>query len=367
VSAWSPPPIQEASRRLASRLELTSRTLRRRSSLFSGRTWVCILVFAASFAGTSTAIARLVDIHPAGSDTRPVYRKIDYLKQNLSDYDVVYIGSSRTRRGFKPTVFEAQLAARGIHVRAFNLGLSGLHAMAQDYLARRVLDWNTGNLRLLILAPDDFDVANDQPTTDQEVIWHDFGHTAFALQAVAQAGTGLATRIEWSWNHLRSFALNATASGRLANRADFRSQPKLERVLGPDLDGYLPNPIGSGATDSKERAVANVAAAEAAPPPRPHGFEVEYVRALTALADRDDVPVLFVREPALVADRSRFLRWIAENDPDLPVSDLGDPARHPELFRPQLFFNLGHMNDLGATAYSRSLARELAPLLSSRR
>lgn len=342
------------------------------------RALAAIGAFVLVFVGTTLAIDRAVEARPAGSQAADIFTgKLAFLEEHLSDYEVVYVGSSRSRRAFKPGTFEARLARAGIEARAFNLGIPGLTGFATEAVVRRLLAWDTRNLRLLVVAPEDLgvEIDGDLARTGRQVLWHEPGLTLSALEAVIQTAGA-----PWSWdpvasgwNHAQSLLLNVTASGRLASRIQFETEASEGQVLGRRGDGYRRNPIGTFREADKRAGLATVRAAEAQPAAKPRRFELDYVNRLHKLAAARGVQLVFVREPTLTTlrsrgvpdQRTRFLRWLADNRPSAPVLDFGNPQRHPELFDPGLFFNLGHLNDRGATRFSRMVAREVAPLLSA--
>jgi hypothetical protein len=328
-----------------------------------------LAVFVAAFMVSRTVIGAAAPIRPAGSHANDVYHKVEFLREHLGEYDVVYVGSSRARRAFDPAVFDATLAEQGIAVRSFNLGLPGLAAFGQDHVVRDLLEEEgAAGLRLLILAPDDFEarLTAERARTDRQVLWHDLGRTAQVLRLVAQSTPSVREKAVWSWHHLNAFLLHATTSGRLSERASYRVRKGARRVLGPRGDGYLPNPAGEHKGGDRARGVARVAAQEARPAPPPAPAARDLLASLAGAVRARGIDVVFVREPALVIDRSRALRWIAANDPSIPAADLGDPGVHPELFDPDLYFDPGHLNAAGATLFSALLAAEVAPLLHDR-
>ncbi len=324
-----------------------------------------VVVAGVAAVATRTVIASLAELQPTGSLANDVYHKLEVVEDELDQYQVVYVGSSRTRRDFNPEVFDAELAARGVDVASFNLGLPGMEAFGQDYVIRRLLDADTSALRLLIVAPDDLGITlnAESARTDRQVLWHDLRRTILALKAVAETPGGAVEKARWSWNHVNSFLLNLSISGRLANRFNFRIHPKPKRVLGPAKDGYVPNSGHDTPVTKLAPKLAQVEAVESRPPPRPIPIELDYLRSLAEFARARGIAIVFVREPALVPERSRFLRWVAENDPSLPVVDLGDPRADPDLFDPCLYFDAGHLNEEGATLFTEVLAAKLAPML----
>ncbi|MEZ5100707.1 MAG: hypothetical protein R3C15_13095 [Thermoleophilia bacterium] len=333
-----------------------------------------VVVFLVALAGTIAVLRVVLPVEPAGSAPADVYtRKLAFAQERLGEYEVVYIGSSRARRGFKPVVFEQALRARGIEVRALNLGIPGLGGFALEHAVERLLDRPTGALQLLVVAPDDFDVALAGPVahTARAVAWHDAAGTARALGAVADRADGLAA-VSWAWNHVDSFLLNWTATGRLASRFATRNSTPDVRIFGFRGDGYLAKPRKAIEARRYDRLITELRAVEAAPLEPPLAYERAYLERLRRLADARGVRLLVVREPTLsprrtpkaIRDRTRFVRWVAERGGPVAALDLGNPLTRPELFERRLFFDPGHLNDVGATLYTTLLASEVVSSLA---
>ncbi len=65
---------------------------------------------------------------------------------------VIFYGSSMTRAGFSPRLFDKELNAMGKNIKSFNYGFGGLNPYFQDFLSRRIKDQFVENDRKLKLA-----------------------------------------------------------------------------------------------------------------------------------------------------------------------------------------------------------------------
>ena len=333
------------------------------------RALLTLAVFVAALVAATTAIDAAAPVDPVGSPANAVYHKLDFALAHLGEYDVVYVGSSRTRRAFDPALFDARLARHGIRVRSFNLGIPGMRAFAQADLVRRLLRADTGRLKLVILAPEalETDLTPQRARADRQVLWHDARRTVVALRAVAHSPGSLRQRTTWIRGHVESFLLNVTGAGRLSSRFNFRVDVDPAVVLGPHGDGFSPLPEAPSGQAELTQRVADVVLAEKEPPPPPTGPERAYIARVTRLLSARGIGVPFVREPILFTARTRFLRRLHDEDPAAPVVDLGNPFAHPELFRPRLFHDAGHLDELGATVFTGDLAGAVLPFLSGAR
>lgn len=69
---------------------------------------------------------------------------------------VIFYGSSMTRAGFSPRLFDRKLNEMGKTVKSFNYGFGGLNPYFQDFLSRRIKDEFVANDRKLKLAMIEF-------------------------------------------------------------------------------------------------------------------------------------------------------------------------------------------------------------------
>ena len=69
---------------------------------------------------------------------------------------IIFYGSSMTRAGFSPRLFDKELNAMGKNVKSFNYGFGGLNPYFQDFLSRRIRDEFIANDRKLKLAMIEF-------------------------------------------------------------------------------------------------------------------------------------------------------------------------------------------------------------------
>jgi hypothetical protein len=141
---------------------------------------VNLVVFVAAFAVTRGMIDRAAGWEPDGE----VAIKLAHLEEHGDDYEVIFIGSSRTFRGVDPGAFDARMAELGIELRSFNLGIQGMFAYELEAVLDRVVAMDLTSLRLILVAPDVFqaDLETEITSSPRVVAWHDPAETAAALR-----------------------------------------------------------------------------------------------------------------------------------------------------------------------------------------
>src|SRR5262245_31919094 len=65
--------------------------------------------------------------------------KLTWMEENADNYDVLFLGSSRTYRQIIPELFDQLMAEGGKTVRSFNLGVDGMRPPEDTYLLEQTL------------------------------------------------------------------------------------------------------------------------------------------------------------------------------------------------------------------------------------
>ena len=123
----------------------------------------------AGFALACWALDRVVDPISAGGG------RIEWVRDHSADYDTLFVGSSRTARQVVPSIFDAEMAEVGTPTRSFNLGMPGMRAPEDGYVAERALGRRATPLRYLVVecTPVRLGIPPGDRETARAVYWHD--------------------------------------------------------------------------------------------------------------------------------------------------------------------------------------------------
>ncbi len=77
--------------------------------------------------------------------------KLLFLKTHPQDYQIIFLGSSRTHRMIDSKAIEGQLLDKGCTLRVFNMGFANLTLEESDYLLEEILSIPDHNFQLIIL------------------------------------------------------------------------------------------------------------------------------------------------------------------------------------------------------------------------
>ena len=335
----------------------------------SGRARTALV--APFFAGVALGAAALRETLPAGgSVTDRAEIKLAHLARSDTPYDTLFIGSSRTFRGFVPGVFDALTAAAGRPTHSFNLGLPGHRAPEALRLVERVARIRPDGWRTIFVDPEGFEVLLDERNHLSRAVidWHDLATTrlvtGYMRENPGDGPRGNAMRAA-AWRHVTSCAYNLAGVGRglaLADRAlGIEPDPdEVAETLGPSLDGYSPRKRQQSRDFKQlhqefEDRVEDLARQEDELEPGPPARQPEEV--FTRIQERIEAlgarPV-FVAQSGLYLNADLLLAARAGSVRTLLRFDQRELA--PELYELEARFDSNHLNATGAERFTRALA-----------
>ncbi len=318
---------------------------------------------------------------PHGSGLERMDVKLDHYASSADDYSAVFLGSSRTMRGFVPELFDARVAEHGLTLRSFNLGVPGARVTEMIYLLERMRELRPAKLRYVFIDPEDFEQIHDTRNVlaQSGIIWHDPTTTWLVTRHLLESGFGGARRNAILLDHWRACAYNALNVGRTARWVN----AALGRSVDPNFTADTLGARGDGHTalfDEQEtlakrrrrfeRGRADYETLvqryrEQRPPPGPAPAQFsELVERIQTLVRELGATPVFVIQPAL------SWQWdlvkIAEAGELETLLRYDDPELHPELFAHENRFDARHLNDDGAALFTRTLADDFSAFVRAR-
>jgi hypothetical protein len=334
---------------------------------------VDVALFLVAAVVASIALRRVL---PGGSGLERDEIKLDHFRAHREEYTTLFFGSSRTHRGFVPSLFDASMKERGLETRSFNFGMPGASAVDTQHMLARVVQAAPAHVDYVFVDPERLNVAVDTRNSRARSVidWHEPRITWLITQYVLERPGSTEDKVALLADHWRCCLYNVSNVGRALRWVDssLGIAPNAERIaeqLGPALDGYAPQETaGEGAGGRGGRIGAKLlpeylAAVERAraetlsdDPPDPGALEL-YHLIESRIEQLGAVPV-FVAQPAL--DLSQDLVKAAQRGEVKHLLRFDGPDRYPELYLPRNRFNSQHLNDDGARLFTELLAREFA-------
>jgi hypothetical protein len=337
------------------------------------RPLACFAAFALAFIAVCTAIHRALPLQ----NIFTVWHKLTHLAAHGSDYDTLFIGSSRIYYQVIPSIFDELTAARGLPTKSFNAGVAGMRPPEDAFFFDQILAHRPGKLRWVFieLAGIRANIGDERRGTLRMQYWHDLQRTALLWRYATQL---LPTKKRWTpkrlWRelreplaqflpHLELFIREQTNIGKgefLAKRLiSGLPQPRgsLTGSLGDDLSGWIPTSRGEEMTPAlRADFERELAERRARPATRDFADRVSQ-EALDELMAKIEsagaTPVLIV--PPTTSKKNFFPR--PERGRQAIVLDFSDPARFPELYEIHHRLDSEHTNTAGSEAFTRLLAQ----------
>ena len=346
--------------------------------------WVALLVlFGVGFGVARTGVNALWEREPDGAGAD----KIAALEATDVPYTTLFVGSSRVFRQVSPEVVDARLAEAGIESLSFNLGVPGMAAIETLEILDRALDVAPDTIRQVVVTPERVrpDLQDAVVTSDRIILWHSFGSTTLALQAVADAEASIGEKADWTYNHLAAMSWNATGLGQALAGLGQVPNPSDPESIGPAGDGFLSLDdwyeiggrntrsrlerrsenlieMGAGGFSELVSALALQAAAAEAASPGLAGYEEDFLSQLRSIVERHGAELVLM-VPAGGDDYTTDWLLSAQREGVIDaVIDLNDPRAYPDLFTYDLWYDRNHLNIEGAILFSRHLADQLTVL-----
>jgi len=335
--------------------------------------WAC---FAATFIATALLVR---GVAPHGSGLERVDVKLDAFAEHKDDYSLVFLGSSRTIRGFVPAQFDAALAERGLRVRSFNFGAPGARLPEMLHMLARLAALRPSALKYVLVDPEDFGLIHDtrNALAQASIAWHERATTLLALEHLAVSERD--DKLGRAADHLRAFAFNTLNVGRTARwvNAALGCGPSASLVadtLGAHGDGHTALFDDQETLRTRRRRFERVRAEYETmvehyrAQPRPSRAPPRQFLALLERFERDvralGAEPVFVIQPALV--REWDLIAAAESGAIGPLLRYDDAELHADLFAHSSRFDALHLNDAGAEIFTRKLAADFAAWVAQR-
>jgi len=356
----------------------------------AGRGWfyrivraaLLVVLAGAAFVGTGRVIDSRAPLHVPLLSV-----KWAHFMAHRDEYTTVYIGTSVVRHHIVPEVVDAEMRARGIRERSFNLGMSHMTYSEARLLVERLLALRPAKLKRIVLDAHLFlDPSKGNELSPRHLWWHTPAETWPVLERVYAWKGKRARRNARLRSELQAMLIVLTAAGRLSDRFRAGWDPEFRR---PDEDDAPVTAEGYQALDTMTSAPVLRQRRKL------QRGVVYFERMVRSRGRQTTTRKLGRRERAAMDDLVRRVATAGLQPVVLETSSIrqryeftaavrrqaiilsfNDPARFPELYDVALRHDYNHLNNAGARAVSLMLgdmfaaalgpaAREPAPQLRS--
>ena len=355
---------------------------RRRASLLSkyvGQILIgCLTFFLAAF-----LLGRLVPSPAIPPGIVFISPKYDYYQAHKDDYDTLFFGSSRIYSQVIPKIFDETTEVEGRSLNSYNFGIPAMRAIDSAVLLKEVLANPPKNLKWVF-----FESTLDKgyepirnARTPRAIYWHNWENTKFAARYVLSSDESLPSKAVLLYSHLLPCLYHYLGVGRLFSQwlpSNFSEEELGVAAQFTATEGFY--------------ALSDESAAE-----RQHflSTQQDYLDSVSVLAGRTTRAAWYPKDDSqsgsksdnyLSANKAMLINQVVEavraagaepifiDPPSLYLDNdfqlakqLGlvdrllmyrDPDRYPQLYVPENRYDIDHLNQAGAEAFSQFIAKD---------
>ncbi|MFC0876137.1 hypothetical protein ACE01N_06065 [Saccharicrinis sp. FJH2] len=308
--------------------------------------------------------------------------KINYLSTNNIKPECVFIGSSRVLRQINPEIIDSVVFEDSL--QSFNLGSNATFIPESFYLYKNFIKTDISkNLKYVVIelgVPELIGKGNFK--TSKESYFRNIHNTLFSLKYIEKSDLSLKAKLKQGFFHVYAITNNILGLGQIKSR--ITSTNNLEnQFLGENYDGFFPledqlkihdryydhllkrvKRFNQSQIDLITRKKYNSEKYQVESKSSQILFK-EYKR-IVKLSNQKGVKVIFLIPPRLSKYQiSGIKQELANQHNDLSIIDLSSPERFPDLYKNDLSFDIGHLNNDGSKLMSLKLAAQLKLIVNS--
>lgn len=290
--------------------------------------------------------------------------KAEFFARHKDEFDTLFVGTSRVFHGVSPKVFDETAREQGCPTHSFNAAADALASPESLSMVRRLVALHPRKLKRVFLEITDLHPVPRQPgtTAARDIYWQDWTALKIGAGRCMQdwRATGFGAASDEFFTYFRLFARNQMCMGRGVEWISRRYGAPVKDTLaelGPSRDGFFPmsTPM-SAATAAKYHAGLEETKRGYTPrPPNPVNRDA-YARLRDELGARG-IEMLLIATPTTVLNGYGAS---IDSPQGAPLLVFNNPAQFPELYEDDNRLDYEHLNEKGATQFSRMLAREFS-------
>ena len=291
---------------------------------------------------------------------------INHIHQNLSDYNVLFVGSSRFGRQIDTELFDSINARLNYH--SFNYSFDAAFAPTSINLANTVLAQPDNNLKLLILelAPIEFTGELDPGFVTRSINWYSLGDFIFLLRSGIGASLSFLDQVSLGLNQSYLFAYRVFSVGEFWKRialnkdscksTNYKIDPLPEANKTPQLLDNL-NDIRKANTTDKLKS---------------YNLDLTSSSYLDALNDLDDdckkrgITLITVVAPKLESSDIFYIESLAKLLDQKNLIRLNNADEYYALYGGALAADSEHINSKGIRPFTEDLSLSVEKIMQQK-
>ena len=288
---------------------------------------------------------------------------VNHIHQNLSEYNVLFVGSSRFGRQIDAKLFDSINV--NLNYRSFNYSFDAAFAPTSINLANTVLAQPNNNLKVLILelTPIEFMGELDQGFVTRSVNWYSLDDFIFLLRSGSGASLCLVNQVGLVFNRFYLIAHRMFSIGEFWKRialskencksANYKVDPLPEAIKTSELLHELNDIRQANTTDKLKSYNLDLTSSS-------------YLNALSNLNEkcqRRGIKLITVVTPKLAPSNIHYVESLAKLLNQENVIRLNNSDEYPALYSAALTADSKHINSKGIRPFTEYLSLRVEHIL----
>lgn len=310
-----------------------------------------------------------------------LHLKREYLRLHPDRFNLLFIGSSSTRRGFVPNVFD-ETADSSLHIHSFNYGVDWMGFPEVYYMLDHVLKENKSGTKYIFIELSKIKIIDYQNMhTARAIYWYNWTDYKFTVSAILSSPSPPLVKAAALSSHTIGYMDHLLNIGTLSDRNEFHKRQALVtdsiNILGERYEGYNGKELHEDAglehflrdTSGLTTRAKNAAQAFEVLENNPdliHQYNPVYLERINQTIEKLlslGIHPVFVMNPRADPRQYKEILSVFYNiDPRFRI-EIADSRKYPELYQSQYASDETHLNERGAILYSKYLAQEFNRLI----
>lgn len=303
-----------------------------------------------------------------------LHLKREYLRTHQNTFNLLFIGSSSTRRGFVPEIFDHSLDS-GLIVRSFNYGVDWMGFPEVYYMLDNVMKENLTGTKYIFIELSKIKIIDYQNMhTARAIYWYNWQDYKFTVSSILSSASPLQVKLAAIASHSIGYIDHLLNVGSLNDRNDYHNRQKMVkdslRYMGNSYAGYSGKELHE--ENGREHFLRDTSGLTARAINSAQAFEEiernpDLIKSCNKVyLDRINLTIKQLKEkgiyPVFVMNPKADPRQYKEILPvffSIPPQyriEIADSRKYPELYLSAYASDETHLNEEGAILFTRYLA-----------
>ncbi|MBK9523808.1 MAG: hypothetical protein IPO39_03440 [Bacteroidetes bacterium] len=312
-----------------------------------------------------------------------LHLKREYLRTHPAQFNLLFIGSSSTRRGFVPQVFNENTDST-LAIHSFNYGVDWMGFPEVYYMLDHVLKENTEGTRYIFIELSKIKIIDYQNMhTARAIYWYNWSDFKFTIASILSSPSPPTVKVAALSSHTIGYIDHLLNAGSISDRNDYHKRQTMVTDSIAKMDksyaGYSGKEAHEDAglahflNDTSGLTTRKINSAQAFEeleknPELIRNYNHVYLDRINSTIQNllaTGIYPVFVMNPRADPRQYKEILTVFYNiDPRYRI-EIADSRKYPDLYAVENASDETHLNEQGAVLYTKYLAREFNKLVLS--